>query len=1250
MESEGEGGVEAQERRNGTRRTPLGDVVERKVKKTDPPKQSSHGPFPKAKHRSMAKGKEANIRGGATKSQPLSLGKAEVSEERSKDHFGKDNQETLRHMSEEQIQSMKEEICSRLPPEHIKMLQTRTTGQEEDRVKHQRLHERTGDEAGAPAHLPNVGTEAKGGPGSLKFDAKGNLCETNLTNSDWDRTTGTTEASVTGSVTRDILRAQMDPGSHTYTMVELAHLLRSSVLQQRVLSLRILAQVFEMAHPSTRSASTPKGTSWAEVWAFLLKDIQIVDLLRLMLDDEHAPVVTAAAKCIESLVCPPGESALLNATSRFRGTHRWEPLAPLQRDAPGCAWKATTQEARGNIENSEDTQMLQDQLDPLRALVRRDLLPRLRYLLHVYRPPGSAPTLLRILCAVARHSPDLCEDVMQCPHMLECLQELEASAEDPVISTAVLDLLKLLCRGSRACTRELLQKGVLSHLLRHTMLESSRGNHLHTCVYDVWAQAAAYGFELINNDHLFQVVQKDLVLASEDVADEQLEACTAVFCMLEEMATVFRNKEEWDDRVNCASLKGNLTMAAEHACLWFQDECSQIVYEPGTKPLYLLAFASVCRFMALVLDDSSAVDDSQVVLAGSLSRRLDDIRKIVGKSFSEKIPANEEGLFLLIEQSFGQQAVDSCSKGEALTECAVASSVCLHATLSLLNVLKGFDDVLELLQKALLQAFTASNLLCPDSSFSMVMWTPPVAAYEQMRNQQVLLLSDIALALQRDPGTSKQGQGGISSALDRERRVLEQEGLLTCLVCMVRPGEETSAQHLLRAFFCEQALHRMFECGHSKLQQFAASDCTATKLALEGSTEGGSQQIQDIMPQHFLQSDTSLQRTSANLIKLYEYLFLGEHSSNIDTLLLPAEGSCLPLGFTWFLEPFKRVDELLFVEEEAGIKVSESDLCAMLLIHMALESSSNCSLQYVPGAEKLGFLAFLFASQQDLFRIDAVRVVIAALLDTYTMDSSTENSQDLRKHRQDSSSPTSQSQTTGDSRQDFWLMATEVTSLVEHYCAVSFGDKLFGRFLAYHMQRRAPTSVRISVWQVLVNNRALHLLPKLSECAGSGYDYLALPDTFDVRNPAGQAKDQDELMLLELFVDILGDLDLFKLSIEEMDSPITLWIILYQLSAYFFGEGFAARRGDGQLTQTASSTTLSSRQCLLRRAIQEWNEHAWNVVLHFPLQPSFSPHIDCEQACQSSWGMAGREQKRDLLLQACQECNDLKGKLSLLGI
>lgn len=49
------------------------------------------------------------------------------------------------------------------------------------------------------------------------------------------------------------------------------------------------------------------NVTWLAVWEYALQEVQVATVLRLLLDDAHTPVVTAAAEAMAVLVGPSPE-------------------------------------------------------------------------------------------------------------------------------------------------------------------------------------------------------------------------------------------------------------------------------------------------------------------------------------------------------------------------------------------------------------------------------------------------------------------------------------------------------------------------------------------------------------------------------------------------------------------------------------------------------------------------------------------------------------------------------------------------------------------------------------------------------------------------------------------------------------------------------------------------------------------------------------------------------------------------------
>ncbi|CAH9095236.1 unnamed protein product [Cuscuta europaea] len=112
---------------------------------------------------------------------------------------------------------------------------------------------------------------------------------------------------------------------------------------------------------------------------------------------------------------------------------------------------------------------------------------------------------------------------------------------------------------------------------------------------------------------------------------------------------------------------------------------------------------------------------------------------------------------------------------------------------------------------------------------------------------------------------------------------------------------------------------------------------------------------------------------------------------------------------------------------------------------------------------------------------------------------------------------------------------TFIETLVEQFAAVSYGDLIFGRQVAFYLHRSVEASVRLATWKALCNTFALELLPPLDECISAADGYL---------EPV-----EDDERILEVYVKswVSGALD--RASIR---SSASFTLTVHHLSTLFF--------------------------------------------------------------------------------------------------
>jgi hypothetical protein len=159
-----------------------------------------------------------------------------------------------------------------------------------------------------------------------------------------------------------------------YSVQEACLLARSSLPQQRVLALRLLAAVLALSRPSVAPSSSNRlvplpaavaaellaaaqqqqqqvagaaaGTEWVAVWHHALHAADIVLLLRRSLDDSHPAVAAAAAEALAALLGAAGPASTAEEAAAEAGDAcpltGWPtpPLRHMQRPTASGAWVA----------------------------------------------------------------------------------------------------------------------------------------------------------------------------------------------------------------------------------------------------------------------------------------------------------------------------------------------------------------------------------------------------------------------------------------------------------------------------------------------------------------------------------------------------------------------------------------------------------------------------------------------------------------------------------------------------------------------------------------------------------------------------------------------------------------------------------------------------------------------------------------------------------------------------------------------
>ncbi|XP_033892509.3 RNA polymerase II-associated protein 1-like isoform X1 [Acipenser ruthenus] len=308
-----------------------------------------------------------------------------------------------------------------------------------------------------------------------------------------------------------------EPQLAGYSLQELFHLSRSQVTRQRSLALTTLARILHKAR-SGHFASSLRGS----VLSTLL-DAGLLFLLRFSLDDSVGGVMAAAVHALWALLVAPDDEECLDSTFSWLQGSTTFPLLPSEKPEEDEEEEGEEEEGvKVAAEKKEERRADHDvaRTDLIKALLKMQVLARLRYILEVVRPgPRVVQDVLEVLTRIARHSSASASQVLDAPRLMQTILSeflpcswtphppappggpltLETAHGLPV--AAAMKLVRVLaCSGRHACARLLNSLGLRERLSRYLalepqdlLLEPREAVRLSTEALRLWSIAAGYG-------------------------------------------------------------------------------------------------------------------------------------------------------------------------------------------------------------------------------------------------------------------------------------------------------------------------------------------------------------------------------------------------------------------------------------------------------------------------------------------------------------------------------------------------------------------------------------------------------------------------------------------------------------------------------------------------------------------------------------------------------------------------------------
>ncbi|XP_014250012.1 RNA polymerase II-associated protein 1 [Cimex lectularius] len=313
-----------------------------------------------------------------------------------------------------------------------------------------------------------------------------------------------------------------------YTLQELIQLSRSSVLQQRVISLNCLAKI--MANASRYNEHFNKPILPA------LLDADMYLLLRFSLDDPAPPIVIASATAICNLIVNHTDELCLDV---LMGS----PLG-IQQPSLGVIIEMKPEE----VAELKDQELLK--LDIIKGMFRTNILERMIYVIkNLPSEPIEVKSMIKIFTRIARHSYDSAEAVFSCSGLLNTVEELLKSFKKGSYYPEAVKLFRILAARSITLAKKLVEHySIIDIICQFIAGERAQGHpeemQLSLESFYTWQTFMNYNLTPHLLSNLFPVIMK----------------------MLEAHAGLTNLTSVKSDLEHGTALISTLSLAAKHSC------------------------------------------------------------------------------------------------------------------------------------------------------------------------------------------------------------------------------------------------------------------------------------------------------------------------------------------------------------------------------------------------------------------------------------------------------------------------------------------------------------------------------------------------------------------------------------------------------------------------------------------------------------------------------------------------------------
>ncbi|CAL7951795.1 unnamed protein product [Xylocopa violacea] len=306
-----------------------------------------------------------------------------------------------------------------------------------------------------------------------------------------------------------------------YSLQELLQLSRSSAQQQRCTALTTLANIME----KSRKGWYDKALQPAPLTALSQRNLLL--LLRFSLDDSSIAVVTATLQALRAFLYSEADEICLDRLYGFQNYKE-----------PVLVTPKTDVEDTANLKDHELAQ-----LDAVAALLRSDILLRIRYILSEMRPaPVGVTCALEILIRLVRHSPITVLKITNTPNLLETITEyfMPLSTDSlamvdainnvygvPVVA-AVRFCRILLCYGGKCVAQKLNSLKIMQRLISYVSCDAGKASfNLSIESLRLWKTILLHkeAIDSVTGAQLILVSQLQLLLSNHDIQSASELSC-----------------------------------------------------------------------------------------------------------------------------------------------------------------------------------------------------------------------------------------------------------------------------------------------------------------------------------------------------------------------------------------------------------------------------------------------------------------------------------------------------------------------------------------------------------------------------------------------------------------------------------------------------------------------------------------------------------------------------------------------------